>query len=56
MKTDKKQFEMTEGEPAGSQAEEEKDVGDKEIIAGLDEDTQWQAGDSKQVLRKVDLQ
>ena len=47
---------MTEGEPAGSQAEEEKDVGDKEIIAGLDEDTQWQAGDSKQVLRKVDLQ
>ena len=48
VKTDKKQFEMKENEPAADQAEEET-INGKEIIAGLDGDTQWHVEETKQV-------
>ena len=54
VKTDKKQFEMKESGPTVDQAEEE-NIKDKEIVAGLDEDTQFFAEDTKQVYIRFTL-
>ena len=52
--TSKAQFEMNEtGGQVEDQVEEETEIEGKEIVDGLDEDTQWHGEESKQVWQNL---